>query len=195
VDSLGTGFDALLTRGAQVALLAAGCWALLIVVAVAVEARTGRGARFAERAGCPPVVRAWLLGVLVVVLAGGPAHADTAPAREPNGGGSSGRAAGAAVLDGLPLPDRATGTDRRPTESHAHGVVVVGRGDSLWRIAHRILPVGASDAAVAEAVRTLYAANRAVIGADPDLVRPGERLTVPRRVATSFPAPTTTEEP
>jgi hypothetical protein len=42
VNSLGTDFDALLTRGATAALALAGCWALVVVVAVAVV-RCGDG--------------------------------------------------------------------------------------------------------------------------------------------------------
>ncbi|MBN0041007.1 LysM peptidoglycan-binding domain-containing protein [Cellulosimicrobium cellulans] len=57
--------------------------------------------------------------------------------------------------------------------------VVVVRGDSLWSIAARHLPDGASDAQVAHAVQRWYAANVGVIGDDPDLVRPGQVLVAP----------------
>ncbi len=57
-------------------------------------------------------------------------------------------------------------------------------GDTLWALAGTRLPRGADDGRVLEAVHRLYARNRAVIGPDPDLLRPGERLrgaTDPRR--------------
>lgn len=57
--------------------------------------------------------------------------------------------------------------------------VVVVRGDSLWSIAARHLPDGASDAQVADAVQRWYAANVEVVGDDPDLVRPGQVLVAP----------------
>jgi nucleoid-associated protein YgaU len=36
------------------------------------------------------------------------------------------------------------------------------------------------DAAIDRRWREIYAANRAVVGPDPDLIRPGERLRLPR---------------
>jgi hypothetical protein len=51
VDSLGTDFDTVLTRSAVVALALAATWALALVLAVAVEARSGGRVRLAERAG------------------------------------------------------------------------------------------------------------------------------------------------
>ncbi|WP_141389293.1 LysM peptidoglycan-binding domain-containing protein [Cellulosimicrobium cellulans] len=57
--------------------------------------------------------------------------------------------------------------------------VVVVRGDSLWSIAARHLPDGASDAQVADAAQRWYAANVGVVGDDPDLVRPGQVLVAP----------------
>lgn len=57
--------------------------------------------------------------------------------------------------------------------------VVVVRGDSLWSIAARHLPAGSTDRQVAEAVERWYATNAHVVGADPDLVRPGQVLVAP----------------
>jgi nucleoid-associated protein YgaU len=57
--------------------------------------------------------------------------------------------------------------------------VVVRPGDSLWRIAQARLPSDADDAQVAAAVATLYAANRPVIGPDPDRLEPGQHLVFP----------------
>ncbi|WP_455605469.1 LysM peptidoglycan-binding domain-containing protein [Cellulosimicrobium funkei] len=57
--------------------------------------------------------------------------------------------------------------------------VVVVRGDSLWSIAARHLPAGSTDRQVAEAVERWHVTNAHVVGADPDLVRPGQVLVAP----------------
>jgi nucleoid-associated protein YgaU len=57
--------------------------------------------------------------------------------------------------------------------------VVVRRGDSLWAIAARHLGDGAGAAEIAAAWPRWHAANRHLIGADPDLIRPGQRLRAP----------------
>jgi hypothetical protein len=60
--------------------------------------------------------------------------------------------------------------------------VVVRRGDSLWSIAARHLGPDPSEAEIAEAWPTWYAANREVIGPDPDLLLPGQVLRAPEVV-------------
>jgi nucleoid-associated protein YgaU len=57
--------------------------------------------------------------------------------------------------------------------------VAVAPGDTLWAIAARHLPAGATDAQIAAAWPTWYATNAAVVGPDPDLILPGQVLTVP----------------
>jgi nucleoid-associated protein YgaU len=57
--------------------------------------------------------------------------------------------------------------------------VTVGPGDSLWLIAARRLGQHATVADIAEAWPEWYAANRAEIGPDPDLLRVGQRLAPP----------------
>ncbi|HET8594253.1 MAG TPA: LysM peptidoglycan-binding domain-containing protein [Intrasporangium sp.] len=57
--------------------------------------------------------------------------------------------------------------------------VTVRRGDSLWSIAARHLGSGASDHEVAHAWPRWYAANADLIGQDPDLIHPGQRLRIP----------------
>jgi LysM repeat protein len=61
--------------------------------------------------------------------------------------------------------------------------VVVATGDSLWAIAARHLPEGATDAQIAEAWPQWYRTNSATIGADPGHIRPGQVLAVPATVA------------
>lgn len=57
--------------------------------------------------------------------------------------------------------------------------VTVRPGDSLWRITAAHLPADASDAEIAAAWPRWYEANRAVIGADPGLIYPGQVLQTP----------------
>ncbi|WP_425956364.1 LysM peptidoglycan-binding domain-containing protein [Xylanimonas sp. McL0601] len=59
------------------------------------------------------------------------------------------------------------------------GTVVVLRGDTLWGIAARSLGGEPTDAQILEATVRWYDANRGVIGADPDLVLPGQILVRP----------------
>lgn len=64
--------------------------------------------------------------------------------------------------------------------THA-GPLVVRPGDSLWSLTERELGPQATPAQVAAAWPRLYAANRRVIGPDPDLIHPGLRLVRPTR--------------
>jgi nucleoid-associated protein YgaU len=57
--------------------------------------------------------------------------------------------------------------------------VVVRPGDSLWRIAARSLRPRSSAPAIAAAWPTWWAANRSVVGPDPNLIVPGQRLRPP----------------
>ncbi len=68
---------------------------------------------------------------------------------------------------------------RRAIEDPEAREVVVHRGDSLWSIAARHLGHHPSDAQIADEWPRWYAANSSVIGADPDLLLPGQVLTVP----------------
>lgn len=69
----------------------------------------------------------------------------------------------------------------RPTRSPATTpqVVVVVAGDCLWDIAARHLGPGATDAQIAAEWPRWYAANRHLIGDDPDLIQIGLRLQAP----------------
>jgi len=59
--------------------------------------------------------------------------------------------------------------------------MVVRRGDTLWVIAGRHLERGASAAEIAHEWPRWYAANRALIGPDPDRLVPGQILRPPAR--------------
>jgi hypothetical protein len=87
-----------------------------------------------------------------------------------------------------PPPTTPMTTTPTPPTPRAHAVpaapaavasVVVRPGDSLWLIAAARLRPRTGDAAIAAACRQWYAANRAAIGADPDLIRPGLMLRAP----------------
>ncbi len=112
---------------------------------------------------------------------GAPAEPEaTDPPAEPD------ESAGPMPLEGQPAPaQRASGAQPEPPASvpgapttEQEPVVTVLPGDSLWRIAARDLGE-ASDAQIAAAWPRWYAANRAVIGPDPDLIHPGQVLTRP----------------
>lgn len=65
-----------------------------------------------------------------------------------------------------------------PVPSAAGPVHVVEPGDCLWDIVAARLGPDATAAAIDRGWRLLYAANRAVIGDDPHLIFPGQRLTL-----------------
>jgi nucleoid-associated protein YgaU len=69
--------------------------------------------------------------------------------------------------------------------------VTVRPGDSLWLIAARRLGVGATPRQIDAAWREWYAANQALIGADPNVIHPGQVLVDPGARSTSA---TSTEE-
>ena len=87
------------------------------------------------------------------------------------------RASGGAGRAGL---DRG---DLRRSAPASTGTVVVAVGDSLWAIAARHLPPGATDAEIAAVWPQWYRANAATIGADPNLITPGQVLAVPSTLA------------
>lgn len=60
--------------------------------------------------------------------------------------------------------------------------VVVRPGDSLWSIAAAHLPPDASATEITEGWHAWWATNRRVIGPDPDLIHPGQRLQPPTGV-------------
>ncbi|MDR7086233.1 hypothetical protein J2X11_001072 [Aeromicrobium panaciterrae] len=80
-------------------------------------------------------------------------------------------------LDGLRLPDRPV------TSAPSHPSVVVRPGDTLWTIAARSLPPEATNSVIATACARWYVTNRAVIGDDPNLIHPLQRLTPPAKDA------------
>jgi LysM domain len=180
----GAPFDAVLVQICEVAVAGCAAWLWLASTLTAADAARGRKPR---HRGVPGAVRRMVLVACGVALVGGlgaPAHA---------GDGS-----GASRIEGLPLPDRATTATHvsrvfaraasHQSSLHRAGapaahpeVVVVRPGDTLWDLARAGLPPDTDDATVAARVGEIHRANRAVIGADPDLIRPDQRLRMPRR--------------
>lgn len=77
-----------------------------------------------------------------------------------------------------------TEQDSRSMEDETGGSTVVVRpGDSLWRIAAASLGPDARDVDIATATARWHRANQEVIGDDPDLLLPGQRLVAPKDVA------------
>jgi hypothetical protein len=158
-----------------VAGLVGVAWLWLLTTVVAVEAVTG--ARTAP--GVPAALRRLVLAACGVALVGtGPAVA--AGGRHPAAAHPDPHESGAAaVLAGLPLPDRAEGV-----RALGHEVVVVRAGDTLWALAQQSLPPRADGCvdygAVTARWHRIYHLNRDLIGPDPDLIQPGQRLRLPR---------------
>jgi resuscitation-promoting factor RpfA len=99
-----------------------------------------------------------------------PGAAPAIGSRRPTGPGSLDRP-GARAISSRPAGRVPSGRDTT--------VVVVRPGDSLWAIAARHLGPDPPDAAVAASWPRWYQRNRAVVGPDPDLLRPGQRLVAP----------------
>jgi hypothetical protein len=157
---------------AACALVGCAAWAWLALSATVVEA--WRGVSLCRRpGGMPRVVRRMVLAACGVALASGVA----APAVA-TGGGSPRHHHGAVLLTGLPLPDRAVVSRATSTPRPMHRVVV-RPGDSLWAIAERDLPPDAPTGTIVRRWHAIYAANRTLIGPDPDVLEPGQRLRLP----------------
>jgi hypothetical protein len=170
-------FEEWLVAGCGAVAVAAAGWLWLLVSLVVVEAAT---ATRSCRRGIPPGLRRLVLAACGAGLVGGlagPVHATVPPS----------------PLDGLPLPDRASSAAAAhvPRDRSAPGPVVdrneravarivrVAPGDTLWDLAETRLPGNASDADVDAHWRVIHARNRSVIGSDPDLILPGQRLQLP----------------
>jgi nucleoid-associated protein YgaU len=72
-----------------------------------------------------------------------------------------------------------TGGRKTPPKAAHSSDDVVHTGDSLWTIAARHLGPDASSAAITAAWHEWYAANRHIVGGNPNLIHPGQRLSPP----------------
>jgi len=127
----------------------------------------------------PAVLRHGLAAVLGVAVIGAPTAASAATSiTPPTPTGSS--SPGIAALDWL--PDRAVAPSAdaiATTPGSTPGVVIVAPGDTLWGLAATRLGPAATPAQIAAEWPRWYAENRDVIGPDPGLLSPGQRLVTP----------------
>jgi nucleoid-associated protein YgaU len=154
----GPDFPAAVLALLSLVLLVVAGWALLVSALASVPAL-----RSTAVAVTPRLLRGAVLAGVTATVAMTPAHGERADH----------------VLDGLRLPDRPTvsAPAARPLVSDA---VVVRPGDTVWGIAAEHLGARADAASIARATSRWHAANRHVIGPDPDLIHPGQRLVPPQ---------------
>ena len=169
----------------------------LLLTASALPGLPGAVASGVGRAITPRVVRAALAGWagVGVALAPAAAFASSSPGADVTAASAPPIAHSAAATPlsdrrppaaPLPAPMWPDGRRHAPRTGHEERVVRVRAGDCLWLLAGRRLaheegvPVAAVPATrIAAAWPRWYARNRAVIGGDPDVLRPGERLHPP----------------
>ena len=102
---------------------------------------------------------------------------DGDPGTSPAGAASGG--SDVASGSGTSGPSTGAPTSRGPAQLPVR-TVVVDRGDSLWSISDELLGPAPSDPEdIAAAWPLLHEANRDLLGEDPDLLEPGQELTVP----------------
>lgn len=96
-------------------------------------------------------------------------------------------ALGAVLVAFLPATATAKETPRTNARPNAQDTavrpahhVMVAPGDSLWSISEGQLGPSATGPQIAKAVERIYALNRELIGADPDLILVGQRFALPR---------------
>jgi LysM repeat protein len=193
----GQPFDHLLVWLSALLTLIATTWLWLIVDVVMIEAVSGRRQRIA---GIPDSIRRVVLRACGVAVASGLAASLCGPAGATPGRPHQDefhRPRPTAVIAGLPLPDRATTglpargrlsvgpvtadppDPPRPTSRHT---ILVRPGDTLWDIARRELGPDPDDGQIAARWREIYRLNRDLVGADPDLIQPAQRLRLPTGV-------------
>jgi nucleoid-associated protein YgaU len=201
---LDAGLGLAAATAAWVVLTWLGLTTLLALVAELLRGNRPRLQRLAERV-TPALVRRAAAGVLGAGLAGGAlaggASATGLPAAAQSPAAVPRPATNAPVLpdldrpaDLLPgwTPDRPAAPPAAARPGRVHLVattphpqravsdeVVVRRGDTLWDIAARHLGPAASAAEVALEWPRWHRANRDLIGPDPGLILPGQRLHPP----------------
>jgi hypothetical protein len=181
------GADRAVATLAAAGVWCAAGWLALGLTAAAAARLPGAAGRVGRVISCrvlPRAVAQLLAGSTGLTLLLAPATAGAAPA--PPVPTPSWPVDPVAVVS-VPAPSWPSDRDR-PASAPApprpgHGEVPVRPGDSLWSIARRRLDAPASDARIAQSWPRWYAANRATIGADPGLIRPGQLLRPPHPVA------------
>ena len=156
-----------LTEVAALALLGCALWMWAATTAVVVDVL--RGARTPAPAGLHAASQRAYAGWCW------PPAASPSPAVSP-----SRRTPRARTSTG-PRPSPVSRSPTAPwrVSAHVRRTVRVRPGDTLWSLAARDLPVDSPDASIAARWHAIYAANRSLIGPDPDVIEPGLRLRLP----------------
>lgn len=171
-------------------LAAAAGWLVvlrLLVTALAVALASAPGqvgslGRRTATAWSPALARRLVRAGLGIAVVAGPAMLPAGAFADPGPYPTLDRVILAPAAAGADHPGTAGGHVRASEPGSGH-VVVVRPGDSLWAIAAAHLPPGHSAEQVAQAWPRWYAANRCVIGPDPDVIRPGTTLVPPPAAA------------
>jgi hypothetical protein len=172
-------FADLLGQWCTIVLLGCATWAWLVTLVVLLEAVRAAGGAAGpapvadRRRGLPTAYRRVLLSACGLALTAGaatPALATPGPIHLV----PPAHVVQAALARAVPVVPSTTSV------AHPSSAIVVRPGDSLWRLAAERLPADAGDETITQTWHRLYAANRDVIGPDPDRLEPGQRLSRPR---------------
>jgi hypothetical protein len=181
-------FDELVGRAAALACWTLLGWVVLVLTVTALAALRGWVGRVGMAASArvtPAAMRRVAQFALGLAVVAGPAPVASATSATP------GATRIVATSEALFLPNvarpgwtesanTAPSTREDAVREHPDGrTTVVMPGDCLWTIAATYLGPGASNAEIAAAWPRWYAANRQVIGADPNLLLPGMVLRAP----------------
>ena len=153
----GDDFPAAVLALISLATVAVGAWAFLVAVLASTPALRGLAVVLTPR-------------ILRGLVFAGVAGALSVPAAQAEDRG----------VEGLRLPDRPLVVGAAESVAK-QSTVVVRRGDTLWAIARARLGSRADVASTAHEVDRWHARNREVIGGDPDLIHPGQRLVPPSK--------------
>lgn len=170
--------DVVVAVCAVAAVLVLGWLTLAVVVAFVDELRVRRSPRRDVRLtpGVPVVVRRVVALVVGLLLGSAALSANAAERGAATGLPELGWATAAPAASAPVEPGWSASAPPSPQGPQDH---VVRRGESLWSIAERRCGPGAPPARVLTEQERIYAANAAVVGDDPDLLRPGAVLHLP----------------
>jgi len=166
-------------------------FALLLVVTSTLPGQLGRAVAAVGALAVPASMRRLLLGTASVAIVVAPAVAATPAFAAPAPPSPSAATAPAVVWPTDPSREAAeparsaptapahSVTNRAPQAPQAHSTVTVAPGDNLWSIAARSLGPHPTAEQIASAWPRWHEANRSVIGDDPNLIVPGQRLSGP----------------
>jgi LysM repeat protein len=191
------GADTAIGEAAAALLWCAALWlllGLLVTLAATVVRRPDSALERLSRRLTPALIRRLVATSTGASLVLTPVAATGAPVHSPPFAGVSASSA-AATSTSAPASDASmsrSATEATPTlppvqhtpgppldPAPATSTVLVTPGDSLWRLSAQRLGSTASERQIAVDWPYWYRANRKVIGRDPNLLRPGEQLTVP----------------